>query len=220
MKKILIVDDEPDILEFLKYNLTKENFDCYVAEDGLKGIEIAKKIVPDLIILDVMMPHIDGFETCRKLKEIDSLRNTYIIFLSARFEEYNQIAGLEAGADDYIVKPIKLIFLISKIKAFLRREKIFDEILINDLVINKNSYTVTRNSKLINLSKKEFEVLYFLASRSENVLSRIEIYNRIWGDNIIVGSRTVDVHICQIRRKAGEGLIKTIKGVGYKFIYF
>jgi two-component system, OmpR family, alkaline phosphatase synthesis response regulator PhoP len=219
MKKILIVDDEPDILEFLKYNLRKENFDCYTSKDGIDAIEIAKKVIPDLIILDVMMPQLDGFEVCRKLREIDALKKTLIIFLTARFEDYNQIEGLNSGADDYIVKPIKLGILISKIKAFFRREnqESSDSILIRDIVIDKTSYTINRNSVETNLSKKEFEILYLLASKPKKVFSREEIYSKIWGNEIYESNRTIDVHIRQIRKKAGKDLIFTVKRIGYKF---
>ena len=219
MKKILIVDDEPDILEFLKYNLIKENFHCYTSKDGLEAIEIAKNVIPDLIILDVMLSNLDGFETCRRLKEIDVLKKTFIIFLTARFEDYNQVEGLNAGADDYIVKPIKLGILISKIKAFFRREDhgSSDVIYVKDLVINKTSYTLIRNSIEINLSNKEFEILYLLLSKPKKVFSRDEIYSKIWGNQIKEGNRTIDVHIRQIRKKAGEDLIVTVKRIGYKF---
>ncbi len=220
MKKILIADDEPDILELLQYNLTKEGFEIHTAANGAEALIQAKKIKPDLIILDVMMPELDGIETCRKLREVPDFADTYILFLSARSEDYTQIIALDVGADDYVIKPIKLRILISKIKAVFRRTGQVEDgnkINISGFLIDKNTYTVRVNSKDIELPKKEFELLYLLASKPNRIFTRDEIYNRIWGDGIIVGDRTIDVHIRKIRDKLGDEVIKTIKGVGYKF---
>ncbi len=221
MKKILIIDDEPDILEFLKYNLNKEGYDTYIASNGVDGLNMAMGIIPDLIILDVMMPEMDGIETCKIIKEIPTLRKTIIIFLSARGEDYSQIAGLESGADDYIVKPIRIRILVERIKAILRRVPDDDDnenkIFIDDLVIDKNRYTVTKEDTTFNLPKKEFELLYLLAEKPKRVFTRREIFNVVWEGDINTGNRTIDVHIRKIREKIGEEFIKTIKGVGYKF---
>ncbi|MBI5218051.1 MAG: response regulator transcription factor [Bacteroidia bacterium] len=219
MKKILIADDEPDILEFLKYNLVKEGFEVSTANNGVEALKVAYSAHPDLILLDVMMPEMDGIETCRKIRETAALKNTFIIFLSARAEDYTQIAGLESGADDYIVKPVKLRVLISKIKAFFRRaeEQEGNKIFIKELIIDKDKYTVAKNKKELHFPKKEFELLFMLASKPNKLFTRDEIYNKIWGNEIIVGDRTIDVHIRKIRDKLGDDLIKTIKGVGYKF---
>lgn len=221
MKKILIVDDEPDILEFLKYNLVKEGFHVVTANNGAEAIQSAKETNPDLIILDVMMPEMDGIETCRQLRSKSAFKNTIIIFLSARSEDFTQVAGLETGADDYLVKPVKLRILISKIKAYFRRfEDDATDLNITktgSLVINKNTYLVTKGNKEYSLPKKEFELLNLLASKPNNVFTREDIYSKIWGDEIIVGDRTIDVHIRKLRDKLGDEIIKTIKGVGYKF---
>lgn len=221
MKKILIVDDEPDILEFLSYNLIKEGYNVSTASNGAEAINTANKMIPDMIILDVMMPEIDGIETCRQLRNLTTFKNTIIIFLSARSEDYTQIAGLDTGADDYIVKPVKLRILLSKINAFFRRtaESVSKQNIIQtgSLIIDKNKYLVTLNHKEIYLPKKEFELLYFLASKPGRVIRREEIYNKIWGNEIVVGERTIDVHIRKLRDKLGDGIIKTIKGIGYKF---
>ena len=218
MKIILLVDDEPDILEFLKYNLIKEGYKIYTALNGTEAIKIAKDIVPDLIILDVLMPEPDGIETCRQLKEIKSLKDTIIFFLSALSEDFTQVTGLETGADDYIVKPIKIKILISKIKAYLRRIGYdSNELTINDLNLNKNNYTVIRKSKEIYLPKKAFELLFLLASKPEKLFTRKEIYNIIWGSDMMPENRTVDVHVRYIRDKLGRDILKTVIGVGYKF---
>ncbi|MDD5571085.1 MAG: response regulator transcription factor [Bacteroidales bacterium] len=219
--KILIVDDEPDILEFLKYNLIKEGFEVYTSTNGKDAIQKAKEIIPDLIILDVMMPGMDGIETCREIKQINILKNILIIFLSARAEDYSQIAGYDAGADDYITKPIKLRILISKIKALLKRFSL-DEIKTNiidfgEIKIDKENYTVVKKNINISLPKKEFELLVFLASKPNRLFTRDEIMNRVWGTSTIVGERTLDVHIRKLREKLGDDLIKTVKGVGFKF---
>jgi len=220
MKKILIIDDEPDILEFLKYNLIKEGYDTYTASNGIDGINMAMEIIPNLIILDVMMPVMDGIETCRNIKEIPTLRKTLIVFLTARGEDYSQIAGLESGADDYIVKPVKNRVLIERIKALFRRISVEDDtnkIFIDNLIIDKNKYSVAKGDKTIDLPKKEFELLFLLAEKPNKVFTRREIYNIIWEGDLNIGDRTIDVHIRKIREKIGEEYIKTIKGVGYKF---
>lgn len=222
---ILLVDDEADVLEFIRYNLTSEGFDVYTAENGLKAIEIAQEIHPDLIILDVMMPHMDGIETCERIRAIPELKNVMITFLTARGEDYSQIAGFNAGADDYITKPIRPKVLSSRVKALLRRsfsniEKPEDQnkiIEIEDLVIDKEKFTVHKNSVEIYLPKKEFLLLLLLVSKPSKVFDRDYIFKEIWGDNIIVGERTIDVHIRKLREKIGEDYIKTVKGIGYKF---
>ena len=220
MKKILLVDDEPDIIELLKYNLSKEGYEIYSSNNGKDAVKIAQEIIPDLIILDVMMPGIDGVETCRQLREIELLKNSLIIFLSARSEDYSQIAGFDAGADDYITKPIKLRILISKVKALLRRNiaKVIDDnaLSVGNIIIDKEKYMVIKDNINISLPKKEFELLLMLSSKPNRVFTRDEILNKIWGA-VIVGDRTLDVHIRKIREKLGDEVIKTIKGVGYKF---
>ncbi len=218
--KILLVDDEPDILEFVGYNLKKEGYQVYTANNGQDAINIAKKIIPDLIILDVMMPHMDGIETCREMKEHKTLADTVIVFLTARNEDYSQIAGFDAGADDYIAKPIKPRLLSSRIKALLRRvskPENTNAITIGNLIIDNERHTVFLNEKEINLPKKEFELLAILTSKPNKVFTREEIFTSVWGTNVIVGDRTIDVHIRKLREKLGLECIKTIKGVGYKF---
>lgn len=220
MRKILIVDDEPDILEFLKYNLDKQGYDTYTAANGVEGLKIALETIPDLIILDIMMPEMDGIEACKIIKENSIFRKTLVVFLSARGEDYTQIAGFESGADDFIVKPIKIRVLIEKIKALLKRTIVVDvknKIFINELIIDKNKFSVTKDNVAIDLPKKEFELLFLLASNPKRVYKRTEIFNIIWGSDTIVGDRTIDVHIRKLREKLGENLIKTIKGVGYRF---
>ena len=225
--KILLVDDEPDILEFLKYNLKKEGFTVYTSSNGLNAIELAKKKIPHLILLDVMMPKMDGMETCEEIKKIPKLSNTLIAFLTARGEDYSQIAGFDAGADDYITKPIKPKLIVSRIKALLKRHvsstensiSTGKEILeVGPFIIDREKYIVKKDSTEIYLPKKEFELFALLASKPERVFERDEIYSAVWGDDIIVGDRTIDVHIRKLREKLGESHIKTIKGVGYKFI--
>jgi two-component system alkaline phosphatase synthesis response regulator PhoP len=225
--KILLVDDEPDILEFISYNLKKTGYDVSIAHTGKEAISIAKEIIPHLILLDVMMPEMDGIETCEELRSYPELRNTIIAFLTARNEDYSQIAGFEAGGDDYIAKPIKPKVLQSRIKALLKRineplpspfayeEKSEDK---NDLIIDKERYVVIQNNKELSLPKKEFELLALLVSKPDKVFTRDDIFNLVWGDNIIVGDRTIDVHIRKLREKIGDKYIKTIKGVGYKFV--
>lgn len=218
--KILIVDDEPDILEFMQYNLEREGFEVFLASSGKQAIQVAKDELPDLIILDVMMPGMDGIETCRELRNDSRLRDTIIAFLTARNEDYSQIAGFESGADDYIAKPIKPRVLISRIKALLKRsgQGIADPVTeISGLTIDRNTYTLTKDGKELTLPKKEFELLAFLATKPGKVFTRDEILNRVWGNEVVVGDRTIDVHIRRLREKVGNNVIRTIKGVGYKF---
>ncbi|MBN8701777.1 MAG: response regulator transcription factor [Bacteroidetes bacterium] len=222
--KILLVDDEPDILEFLTYNLKKEGYEVFSAGNGREAVSIAKKTNPHLIILDVMMPDMDGMETCRELRQIDSLKNTLIAFLTARSEDYSQIAGFEVGADDYINKPIKPRVLVSRIKALLRRystsEKQIDEIKnvdLDGLVIDRERYVIIKDGVEITLPKKEFELLALLTSKPGKVFTREVILDTVWGGEVVVGDRTIDVHIRKLREKIGEDCIKTVKGVGYKF---
>jgi len=218
--KILLVDDEPDILEFLGYNLTKEGYNIFKAGNGKDALKIATEVKPHLIILDVMMPEMDGIETCREMKKVTSLSKSIIAFLTARSEDYSQIAGLDAGADDYISKPIKPQVFISRVKALLRRfmvtEESSDKISVAGLVIDRERYLVISNEREIILPKKEFELLWLLISKVNKVFTREEIYSNIWGD-VIVGDRTIDVHVRKIREKLEIDYIKTVKGVGYKF---
>lgn len=225
--KILLVDDEPDILEFLSYNIEREGFEVHTAQNGREAIDIAKKIKPHLIILDVMMPEMDGVETCDAIRNDPVIKNTIVAFLTARSEDYSQIAGFEAGADDYIAKPVKPKVLISRIKALLKRYKI-DEKTSNlnksrlesnsGIIIDREKYIVIKDKKELDLPKKEFELLALLFSKPDKVFTRDEIYSTVWGDSIIVGDRTIDVHIRKLREKIGDEHIKTIKGVGYKFV--
>lgn len=219
--KVLVVDDEEAILELLKYNLEKQGYEVKTAIDGVKGVEIAKNFHPDLILLDIMMPKQDGVETCRQLREIPELAGTFIIFLTARSEEYSEVAAFDVGADDYITKPIKPRALMSRISAFFRRDSkkkaVTNQISIGDLVIDRSSYTIKMNGKEISLPKKEFELLYFLAQNPNKVFGRDELLQNIWGSDVYVLARTVDVHIRKVREKIGEDYIKTVKGVGYKF---
>ncbi len=218
--KILLVDDEPDILEFMEYNLKKEGYQTYLARNGQEAIEKATEIKPNLIILDIMMPVMDGIEACRMIRSNQDLHNTMIAFLTARNEDYSQIAGFDVGADDYISKPIKPRVLLSRIKALLRRSNgaSSEELVrIGDLEIDREKYTVTYNKQLLVFPRKEFELLSLLISKPGKVFGREEIMTRVWGDDIIVGDRTIDVHIRKIREKLGDDSIKTIKGVGYKF---
>lgn len=218
-KSILIVDDEEDIREILKYNLEKEGFMIQVAENGLIAVEIAKTMKPDLILLDVMMPEMDGMEVCEILRNTAGFENTLICFLTARSEDYSQVAGLDAGADDYIAKPIKTRLLISRINALFRRnraELVEEE--VTDLVINREKYVVEKAGQKIHLPKKEFDLLSLLMSRPDYVFERDFIMEKVWGTEIVVGDRTIDVHIRKLREKIGDDYIKTIKGVGYKFV--
>jgi two-component system, OmpR family, alkaline phosphatase synthesis response regulator PhoP len=220
--KILLVDDEQDILEFLSYNLKKEGYQLYTANNGLEAVQIAKKEMPHLIILDVMMPDMDGIETCRELREIPGLKDVLIAFLTARNEDYSQIAGFEVGADDYINKPIKPRVLISRIKALLRRGAIIPEVSeqsidLGGIKIDREKYVVIQNNQTINLPKKEFELLDLLASKPGKVFTRDVILEQVWGGEVVVGDRTIDVHIRKLREKLGDDFIKTVKGIGYKF---
>jgi len=219
--KVLVVDDEPDIVEILTYNLEKEGYEVASALDGIKAIKVAGKFLPQVILLDIMMPRQDGVETCRQLREIKELKNSFILFLTARSEEYSEVAAFDAGADDYITKPIKPRALMSRISSFFRRETQKDldlvQIKIKDLTIDRTSYTIDKNGKTIILPKKEFELLYFLAKNPNTVLGREELLQNIWGTDVYVLARTVDVHIRKIREKIGDDYITTVKGVGYKF---
>ncbi|MCH7409146.1 response regulator transcription factor [Belliella sp. DSM 111904] len=219
--KVLVVDDEPDIVEILSYNLNKEGYDVATAEDGIKAVKTAAKFIPDVILLDIMMPQQDGVETCRQIREIPELKNTFIIFLTARSEEYSEVAAFDVGADDYITKPIKPRALMSRIAALFRREakkeQELTQIKIKDLVIDRTSYTIDKSGKTIILPKKEFELLYFLAKNPNMVFSRDELLQNIWGADVYVLARTVDVHIRKVREKIGDDYITTVKGVGYKF---
>ncbi len=220
--KILLVDDEPDILEIIGYNLSNEGYQVITAENGIKAIKKAKKEKPQLIILDLMMPDMDGIETCENIRNIPELNNTVITFLTARGEDYSQVAGFDAGADDYITKPIKPKLLVSKVKALLRRFK-DDEVeeavvKIGQLIINKEAYKVTYKNKDIVLPRKEFELLSLLTSKPGKVFKREEILDKVWGNEVVVGGRTIDVHIRKLREKIGDTSFKTVKGVGYKFI--
>lgn len=220
-KKILVVDDEVDILELLKYNLKKEGYNVKTVTNGIAAVETAKDFCPDLVLLDIMMPHQDGVETCRQLRELPEMEDTFIIFLTARSEEYSEVAAFDIGADDYITKPIKPRALMSRIGAMFRRGEVKSKdnnlISIGDLTIDKTSYTIIIKDKNITLPKKEFQLLYFLAQNPNKVFSRDDLLQNIWGTDVYVLARTVDVHIRKVREKIGEGFIRTIKGVGYKF---
>ena len=219
--KILIVDDDPEIIEILTYNLSNEGYNVKSAINGIEALKKAKKFIPDIILLDVMMPEMDGIEACSNLREIESLSKSMIIFLSARGEDFTQIAAFDAGADDYINKPVKPKILLKKISSISRR--IFSEtnntskIIVGSLVIDRESYSVTLEKDEIALPRKEFELLYLLASKPGKVLTRDEIMFKVWGTQVVVGDRTIDVHVRKLREKIGEKYIKTIKGVGYKF---
>ncbi len=218
--KILLVDDEPDILEFMEYNLKKEGFMVMLAHNGQEAVDKASREKPNLIILDIMMPVMDGIEACRIIRSNAELQNTLIAFLTARNEDYSQIAGFDVGADDYISKPIKPRVLVSRIKALLRRVNgavVDNTVRIGNLEIDREKYTVTYNGQQLVFPRKEFELLSLLISRPGKVFGRDEIMTKVWGDDIIVGDRTIDVHIRKIREKLGDDSIKTIKGVGYKF---
>ncbi|HLU90461.1 MAG TPA: response regulator transcription factor [Cyclobacteriaceae bacterium] len=218
--KVLVVDDEPDIVEILAYNLEKEGYEVASAQDGISAVKTAAKFKPDLILLDIMMPRQDGVETCRQIREIPELKNTFILFLTARSEEYSEVAAVEVGADDYINKPIKPRALMSRIAALFRRDLQKDtplsQIRIRDLTIDRTSYLVEKDGEPLVLPKKEFELLYFLAKNPNVVMSREALLQHIWGSDVYVLSRTVDVHIRKIREKIGGDYITTVKGVGYK----
>ncbi len=219
---ILLVDDEPDILEIIGYNLSSEGYNVITAENGIKAIEKAKKAKPQLIVLDVMMPEMDGIEACEKLRAIPELSETVITFLTARGEDYSQVAGFEAGADDYITKPIKPKLLLSKVKSLLRRfkssEKSQDSVKVGNITINREEYKIYVGKQEMVLPKKEFELLALLASKPGKVFKREEILDNVWGNEVVVGGRTIDVHIRKLREKLGDNKFKTIKGVGYKFV--
>ncbi len=220
--KLLLVDDEVDTLEFLSYNLKKEGYEVFTAQNGKVAIELAVKELPHLILLDVMMPEMDGIETCEQLRSHMELEHTVIAFLTARGEDYSQIAGFEAGGDDYISKPVRPKVLISRIKALLKRTERTATIppaeTVSGLVVDKERFTIIKDGKEIILRKKEFELLELLCSRPNKVFTRDEIFSAIWGDDIIVGERTIDVHIRKLREKLGEGYIRTHKGFGYIFV--
>jgi len=221
--KILLVDDEPDILEIVGYNLTSEGYQIFTAKNGVEAVAMAKKKEPHLIILDVMMPEMDGMEACEKIRRISGLENTIITFLTARGEDYSQVAGLDAGADDYITKPVRPKVLVSKVKALLRRlkegENTNDEITkVGNIVINREEYKIVNNGKELILPRKEFELLALLTSKPNKVFKREAILDRVWGSEVVVGGRTIDVHIRKLREKIGEQHFKTVKGVGYKFV--
>lgn len=219
--KVLVVDDEEPILELLKYNLEKEGYDVKVADHGALAVEIARKFKPELVLLDIMMPQMDGVETCRQLRAIPELATTFIVFLTARSEEYSEVAAFDVGADDYITKPIKPRALMSRINALFRRDSKgktpVTQIQIGDLVIDRSSYTIKIKGREVNLPKKEFELLFFLAQNPNKVFSRDELLQHIWGSDVYVLARTVDVHIRKVREKIGDDYITTVKGVGYKF---
>lgn len=222
-QKILLVDDEPDILEFLSYNINKEGYKTFTAGNGEEAIEIAKKELPDLIILDVMMPDMDGIETCSEIRSIPELKNVMITFLTARNEDYSQIAGFDVGADDYINKPIKPRVLISRIKALLRRSERTsmsqpsENEELGGIRIDRERYLVIKDGEEINLPKKEFELIDLLASKPGKVFTREVILDKVWGGDVVVGDRTIDVHVRKLREKLGENFIRTVKGIGYTF---
>ncbi len=219
--KILLVDDEADILEIVGYNLTQEGYQVFTAENGKEAVQKAKKHIPHLIIMDVMMPEMDGMEACEIIRKAPELSQTIITFLTARSEDYSLVAGFDAGADDYITKPIKPKVLVSKVKALLRRlkddEGAVENLNVGDIVINREEYKIVKDGVEIILPRKEFELFHLLASKPGKVFKREEILDKVWGNEVVVGGRTIDVHIRKLREKIGEDLFKTIKGVGYKF---
>ncbi len=221
-QKILIVDDEPDILELIEYNLKKEGYQVFLARNGQEAVAEAKRSLPDLIVLDIMMPKMDGNEACRIMRTMPEFKNTFMVFLTARSEEYSEIAGFNVGADDYIAKPIKPRALVSRINAILRRnapaEDVVDNKLeIGDLIIDREAYLVYQSGVKVVLAKKEFELLYLLASKPGKVYTREVILKNIWEDSVVVTNRTIDVHIRKLREKLGDDCVATVKGVGYKF---
>lgn len=218
---ILLVDDEPDILEIIRYNLEAEGYRVKTAENGQKGVVLAKKLKPQLILLDVMMPKMDGMEACRQIREIPELSDTVIAFLTARGEDYSQIKGFEAGADDYITKPIKPKVLVGRVKALLRRFRLSEtegQMKHGNLLIDREQYKIFLDSEEMQLPRKEFELLVLLASKPEKVFRREDILDQIWGPGVVVGDRTIDVHIRKLREKIGDEKFLTVKGVGYKFV--
>ncbi len=219
--KILLVDDDPDIREIISFNLIKEGYNVEIAKNGVQGVEMSLKFKPDIIILDVMMPDMDGMEACESIRSNPETKDILIAFLSARGEDYSQVAGFDAGADDYITKPIRPKVLISRIKALLRRNSKsndlkLDVIQFDELKIDRGKYQVFKGERLLEMPRKEFELLYMLASAPGKVFTRDVMMDKIWGSEVIVGGRTIDVHIAKIREKIGDKMIKTIKGVGYK----
>ena len=220
--KILLVDDEPDILEIVGYNLNNEGYNVFTAKNGVEAVKKAKKIVPDLILLDIMMPEMNGIEACEKIRETGGLEDVLIVFFTARGEDYSQVAGYDVGADDYITKPIKPKVLISKIKGLLRRvikqHGGVEQILVGDIIIDRDEYVVIKNGQKLSLPRKEFELFSLLASKPGKVFKRDDILNRVWGNEVVVGGRTIDVHIRKLREKLGNHSFKTVKGVGYKFV--
>lgn len=219
--KILVVDDEPDILEILTFNLSAQGYQVYTASNGKKALKVADEILPHLIILDVMMPVMDGIETCERLRMDKRFKNTLIMFLSARGEDYSHVAAFDAGADDYVTKPVKPKVLMSKVKAMLRRFIVDEEsknLLIGDLTINLEEYKVIHKGEELSFPRKEFELLYLLASKPDKVFKREKIMEAVWGSDVVVGDRTIDVHIRKLREKIGDDYFKTVKGVGYKFV--
>ena len=221
--KILCVDDEPDILEILKYNLSNEGYNISTEADGKSAIEMDYNISPNLIIMDVMMPNMDGIEACEKLRSDDIFNDTIIMFLTARGEDYSHVAAYDAGADDYVTKPVKPKVLVSKVKGLLRRlqkviAKDVNEIVFDDIKIDREKYKVYISDKVLNLPRKEFELLYLLASKPDKVYKREKIMESVWGSEVVVGDRTIDVHIRKLREKVGDKYFKTVKGVGYKFV--
>lgn len=220
--KLLLVDDEPDIIEIVSYNLQNEGYQIFTATNGVEAIEMAKKVNPHLILLDVMMPEMDGIEACEKIREIKGLKDVIIAFFTARGEDYSQVAGFDAGADDYITKPVKPKVLVSKVKSLLRRIKedhseVENIITIGNIIINRDEYFVQRDKEKISLPRKEFELLSLLASKPGKVFKRDNILESVWGNDVVVGGRTIDVHIRKLREKIGDDYFKTVKGVGYKF---
>jgi len=220
--KILLVDDEPDILEIVGYNLKAEGYQVYTEKNGAEAVKTAKKVIPHLILLDIMMPEMDGIEACEKIRTIKTLENVLIAFLTARSEDYSHVAGFEAGADDYITKPIKPKVLVSKVKSLLRRLKNEDEnemsTKIGNIVINRDEYVVFKDDNKIILPRKEFELFSLLTSKPGKVFKRETILDTVWGNEVVVGGRTIDVHIRKLREKIGDNYFKTVKGVGYKFV--
>ncbi|MDO9593886.1 MAG: response regulator transcription factor [Lutibacter sp.] len=221
--KILLVDDEPDILEIVGYNLKNEGYKIYTAKNGIEAIEKAKKHEPHLIILDIMMPEMDGIEACEKIRATKGLENVLVTFFTARSEDYSQMAGFDVGADDYITKPIKPKVLISKIKALLRRvddvaNSASEKVKIGEFIIDREEYVIVKNGEKLSLPRKEFELFALLASKPGKVFKRDDILNQVWGNEVVVGGRTIDVHIRKLREKLGDDHFKTIKGVGYKFV--
>ena len=221
--KILVVDDEPDILEIISYNLRKEGYEVKTAENGLEAVASAKEFLPDMILLDVMMPKMDGMEACKQIRAVPSLKHSFILFLTAREEEFVEVLSFQAGADDFLTKPIKPRALISRIEAVFRRSKEdakleeTKQIKLGNLVIDRESYQVTQDGTVVVLARKEFELLFLLASRPGKVFTRDQILETIWGTDVVVINRTIDVHIRKLREKLGDAYITTIKGVGYKF---